>query len=38
MNKRAVRIVVIVVVVAAVVWLGGQALWHAIEVMHGAGR
>jgi lipopolysaccharide export system protein LptC len=38
MNRRSLRIVMIVVVVAAVVWLGGQALWHAIEVMHGAGR
>lgn len=28
----------IIVVVAAVVWLGGQALLHTIAVMHGGGR
>jgi hypothetical protein len=34
MNKRSIRVVVGVVVVAAVLWLGGQALWNVIVAMH----
>ena len=34
MRKRSRTVVVAVVVAAAVVWLGGQALWDAVVAMH----
>jgi hypothetical protein len=37
MNRRSIVVVAIVVVVAAAAWLGGNALWHAVLVMHGQG-
>jgi hypothetical protein len=37
MNKRSITIAAIVVLVAAAAWLGGNALWHAVLVMHGQG-
>lgn len=35
MSKRAIAIVAAVIVVAALFWLGGHALWNAVLVMHG---
>jgi hypothetical protein len=35
MRKRSVVAIVTVIVVAAVIWLGGHALWDAILAMHG---
>jgi len=35
MNKRSIVAAVTVVVVAAALWLGGQALWNVLLVMHG---
>ena len=34
-NKRSTIALVVVVVVAVALWLGGQALWNVILVMHG---
>lgn len=38
MSKRSIVVVVAVLVVAGVLWLGEQAVWNAILVMHGHGR
>ncbi len=38
MNRRSIRTVAIVIVVAAAVWFGGQFLLHAVAVMHGGPR
>jgi hypothetical protein len=35
MNKRSIVAAVTVVVVAAALWLGGQALWNVVLAMHG---
>jgi uncharacterized membrane protein len=34
-RKRSIIAIVTVVVVAAVMWLGGHALWDVILAMHG---
>jgi hypothetical protein len=35
MNKRSTIALVVVVVAAVAIWLGGQALWNVILAMHG---
>lgn len=35
MNKRSIVATVTVLVVAALIWLGGRVLWNAILAMHG---
>ena len=37
MKRRSLIVVAIVMLVAAAAWLGGNALWHAVLVMHGRG-
>ena len=37
MNKRLI-VIIVLVVVAAGVWLGSHALWNALLAMHGRGR
>jgi uncharacterized membrane protein len=34
MRKRSIVAIVTVIVVAAVIWLGGHALWDVIVAMH----
>lgn len=38
MSKRSIVVIVAVVVVAAVLWLGGNALWSTLLAMHNRGR
>ncbi len=35
MNKRSIAAIVMVVLVAAGLWLGGHALWNLLLRMHG---
>jgi hypothetical protein len=37
-SKRSIVALVAVLVVAVVLWLGGQAAWNMILAMHGRGR
>jgi hypothetical protein len=37
-NGRSIVAIVAVVVVAASLWLGGQALWNMLLAMHDRGR
>lgn len=38
MSRRSAVAILAVVVLIAVLWFGGQALWHALLEMHGRGR
>jgi hypothetical protein len=38
MSKRSIAVIVAVIAVTAALWLGGNALWHALLVMHGRAR
>jgi hypothetical protein len=35
MNRRSIVAIIVVVVVAVAMWLGGHALWNTILAMHG---
>jgi hypothetical protein len=38
MSRRSIAVIVAVIAVATALWIGGNALWHALLVMHGRGR
>lgn len=38
MSKRAIGILVLVIVVSAALWLGGRVIWNVLLAMHGRGH